>query len=272
MSSERKINIFYDFGRYMRILGIAAILSIFPYLSLIGMVITFIIIILMSADLRDINKGLNNPTLEEFRRKLLNGILTRVVGMIICIIGSLMIPILIFVRNRIYGGIPWFYFTPSTVFIIGAAIAIFIGYILIIVGSSTEMSAWKLFTSFLQQNQDLIPQSVYGDLIDGANKSHTGALLLALGFLVITIFIGFIFQAIGYFRLASFYRVAEIHKPVETLKVKAEVELKPEPQLPSTDPLEEASVSLAKFCPMCGERVPLEARFCGVCGSSLKKE
>ncbi|MFX1496209.1 MAG: zinc ribbon domain-containing protein [Promethearchaeota archaeon] len=271
MSAEKNISIFYDFGRYMRILGIAAILSIFPYISILGMVITFIVIILISADLRDINKSLKNPILDEFRGKLLSGILVRVIGMIICTISSLMIPIIIFIRNRLFGGIPWLYFTPSTGFIIGAVIAIVIGYILIIVGSSTEMSAWNIFVSFLQQNSNLVPQSVYGELIEGAEKSRTGALLLALAFLVITVFIGLIFQAVGYFKLASFYRLAEIHQSKDVLKVKIPPKPETEQQLTSESISEKIPINSAKFCPICGEEVQVDARFCGACGSSLKK-
>lgn len=271
MSSEKNISIFYEFGRYMRILGIAAILSIFPYISILGMVITFIVIILISVDLRDINKSLKNPILEEFRGKLLSGILIRVIGTIICTISSLMIPVIIFIRNRIYGGIPWLYFTPSTGFIIGAAIAIFIGYILIIVGSSTEMIAWKNFTSFLQQNSNLVPQSVYGDLIEGADKARTGALLLALAFFVVTVFIGLIFQAVGYFKLASFYRLVETHQTKDVSEVKVPPKPKNEQQLTSPTILEKTPINSAKFCPICGEEVQVEARFCGVCGSSLRK-
>jgi len=271
MSSERKINIFYDFGRYTRILGIAAIISFFPYVSFVGMAMAFIVIILMSIDLRDINKSLKKPVLGEFRAKLLSGVLTRVIGIIICTVCSIVIPAIIMFRNRVYG-VPWSFFTPGTGFIIAAGVAIVIGYILIIIGSTKEMGAWKLFQTFLQQNQDLVPQVVYRDLMDGADKSRTGALLLALGFLVITVFIGFIFQAVGYFKLASFYRLPGRYPPVESTPVEVPISPETEQQVELESVLEEALPSSTKFCPMCGERVTPEARFCGTCGSSLRKD
>lgn len=262
MSNKEKLNIFYDFGRYMRILGAATILCIFPYVSFVGMVMTFIVIILVSVDLRNININLKNPHLNEFRIKFLKGVIIRVIGMFISTISISVITFLIFAR--IVSG--RFYFPRGVIITISWGIVTFIGYILVIVGSSKEMGAWKKFIYFVQYDENLISHDLSVNIMDGADKCHTGALLFTLGFLVITIFIGFIFQVVGYFKLSSLRKSKKVYPETQREVVRIQPQpIKQSKSIPIPNTKDEI-----KFCPHCGEKIRPGARFCAICGSSLK--
>ncbi|MFX1360436.1 MAG: zinc ribbon domain-containing protein [Promethearchaeota archaeon] len=270
-------NKFYEFGKYIRIVAIATILSIIPFISFAGMVLTFIFVIIASVHLLAINRQLKDVTLGEFRSKWLKGVIIRIIGMFI--INVCFAIVLTMIRRRgimgvielITTGWSYPYPNPALALLIGVGVTFFIGFILVIVGSSKEMSAWRLFYNFLKENETLFPKMISASTMEGAEKCRTGALMFTLSFLIITPIIGYIFQAIGYFKIASLIKLGEPYpdlEPVLPISVpisKPKLIPKPEPESISIA----SSEDIINFCSLCGEKVPPNAKFCGSCGSSL---
>jgi hypothetical protein len=271
-------NKFYEFGKYIRVVAIAAILSIFPFIAYAGMVLTAIFVIIASIFLLDINRQLKNATLGEFRSKWLGAVIIRIIGMFIINVcfGIVLTMIsrrgIIGIIELITTGLAYPYPNPALVLLIGVGIAFFIGYILVIVGASKERSAWKLFYDFIEDNENLFPKVISASAMEGAEKCRTGALMFALAFLIITPLIGYIFQAIGYFKIASFVKLGEPYPDLEPVQPQSLLISKPKP-IPKPEP-ESISIAFSEdainFCPLCGEKVPPNAKFCGLCGSLLK--
>lgn len=270
-------NKFYEVGKYIRVVAIAMILSIFPFITFAGMVLTFIFVIIASVHMLAINRQLKDAILGEFRSKWLKGVIIRIIGMFILNV-CFVIVLRMISRRGVIGiielittGWAFPYPHPALVLLIGAGVTLFIGFILVIVGSSKEMGAWKLFYNFLKENESLFPKEISANAMEGAEKCRTGALMFALSFLIITPIIGYIFQAIGYFKIASFIKLGEPYpdlKPVQPQSVpisKPRLIPKPEPESITIA----SSEDIINFCPLCGEKVPPNARFCRLCGSSL---
>ncbi|MHA2430473.1 MAG: zinc ribbon domain-containing protein [Promethearchaeota archaeon] len=278
MSHKDVNNKFYEFGKYIRVVAIAAILSIFPFIAYAGMVLTAIFVIIASIFLLDINRQLKNATLGEFRSKWLGAVIIRIIGMFIINVcfGIVLTMIsrrgIIGIIELITTGLAYPYPNPALVLLIGVGIAFFIGYILVIVGASKERSAWKLFYDFIEDNENLFPKVISASAMEGAEKCRTGALMFALAFLIITPLIGYIFQAIGYFKIASFVKLGEPYPDLEPVQPQSLLISKPKP-IPKPEP-ESISIAFSEdainFCPLCGEKVPPNAKFCGLCGSLLK--
>jgi len=278
MSHKDVNNKFYEFGKYIRVVAIAAILSIFPFISYAGMVLTAIFVIIASVFLLDINRQLKDATLGEFRSKWLVAVIIRIIGMFI--INVCFGIVLTMISNRGVIGIielittGWTFPNPALVLLIGVGVAFFIGYILVIIGASKERSAWKEFYNFIEQNESLFPKVISASAMEGAEKCRTGALMFSLAFLIITPLIGYIFQANGYFKIASFAKLGEPYPDLETVQPQPLLISKPKivPK-PKTKSISIASTEdVINFCPLCGEKVTPNARFCGSCGTALINE
>jgi len=82
-------------------------------------------------------------------------------------------------------------------------IPIVIGLIIVIGSAVLEMKAWEILRSFFMENTNLFPPILHRDLVDGCNNLRISAMMYAVGFLIITMLVGIIFQIIGYFKLAK---------------------------------------------------------------------
>ena len=272
-------NKFYEVGKYIRVVAIATILSIFPFITFAGMVLTFIFVIIASVHMLAINRQLKDVILGEFRSKWLKGVIIRIIGIFIINVcfGIVLTMIsrrgIIGITELITTGWAFPYPRPALVLLIGVGVTLFIGFILVIVGSSKEMGAWRLFSNFLKENENLFPKVISANAMEGAEKCRTGALMFALSFLIITPIIGYIFQAIGYFKIASFIKLGEPYpdlKPVQSQSVPiSKPKLIPKPKSEPESITIASSENIINFCPLCGEKVPPNAKFCGLCGSSL---
>jgi hypothetical protein len=238
---------FLDFGRNIQIVAICTVLSIATGIT--GF-IALIFIFIALGNIKKVNLLLNNASLEQFRSRYIRGFILRLVGIFIIITGGVNIAV-------------YFFFMPFSIsFWTTLSLSIILlsaGLIFIIVGLSSEIKAWKNLKVFFENNSNLFPSELSSELIDGCDKLKKGTLLSALGFLVIPGIIGFIFQAIGFFKLAKLNTLNISEAPKEPVIVE-----------PTYVPkiLSDFKSSI-NFCPSCGTRLSDIGKFCALCGSEI---
>jgi hypothetical protein len=202
-------------------------------------------------NIKKANLQLNNHNLVVYRSKYIHSFILLSVGITILAIG-----IVIIVLNAL--GILLFF--DWMILFAGATIT-FIGIVLMIVSGVTQRYAWENLKIFLAENGDLFPKAIVMETYDGANKLKTAMLMYLLGFLGITLVIGFIFQIIGYFKLAKFNRLDISYNP------------KSEPQQTKPQESYQEPISIikeiSKFCSSCGGNLSGEGRFCALCGAEI---
>jgi len=238
---------FYEFGKNMQIVAICTVLSIVTGVtSLIALIFIFVAL----GNIKNANLKLNNEYLEEFRSKYVRAFILRICGTIVLIIGVINLVFFFFIPSHFDS----FWITISI-----SVILILAGLTFGITSVVAEMKAWKNLKRFFEENRSMFPGNIYNELIDGCDKLKTAALLNALGFLIITAIIGFIYQIIGYFKLAK----------LNTLLLY---------DVPKTSPIqvnlpESRSISINKvassFCPNCGTKLSGLGKFCPLCGSDI---
>ncbi len=238
---------FQNFGRNIQIVAVCTILSIATgftgFLALI-----FILIAL--GNIKKINLQLNNASLEEFRSKYIRGFISGIAGFIILATGGVNIAVyFIFMPFSISG-----WTTLSLSIILLSA-----GLIFIIVGIASEVKAWKNLKVFFENNSKLFPSDLSSELIDGCDKLKKGTLLSAFWFLIIPGIIGFLFQVIGFFKLAKLNTLSTFN----TLKESEAIEQAYVPKIVSE------IETTTNFCPSCGAKLSGLGKFCALCGSEI---
>ncbi|MBY8979787.1 MAG: zinc ribbon domain-containing protein [Candidatus Lokiarchaeota archaeon] len=241
---------FSEFGKKMKIVGIMTILVIIPYVGSFLSFIGFIFGIMALGDIRNANNKLNQSSLENYRSKYISAIVIRIISTAISAIGSF------YTSNWILD----FVFTFNLSAIIGSAVILIITFVLNIIAAAIEMDAWRSLTDFFNQNRTLFPQHIATEAADGSDKLRSAALMNILSFLIITILIGWIFQIIGYFKLAKLEEITRYSDTTPTTSIPIE-EVAPHPTTPPSE---------LKFCPNCGSKVSGEGKYCMECGSELK--
>jgi len=238
---------FLDFGRNIQIVAICTVLSIATGIT--GF-IALIFIFIALGNIKKVNFLLNSASLEQFRSRYIRGFILRLVGIFIILTGGVNIAVyFIFMPFAIS-----FWTTLSLSIILLSA-----GLIFILVGVSSEIKAWKNLKVFFENNSSLFPSELSSELIDGCDKLKKGTLLSALGFLVIPGIIGFIFQVIGFFKLAKLNTLSEFDAPKEPKPVE-------QAYVPKLASEIESSIN---FCPSCGSRLSGKGKFCALCGSEI---
>ena len=238
---------FQNFGRNIQIVAILTVLSIATGIT--GFIASIFIFIALG-NIKKINLQLNNASLEQFRKKYIGGFISGLIGMSILITGGVGIAF-------------YFIFIPFSISIwtmLSISIALLsAGLIFIIVGLISEIKAWKNLKVFFENNSDLFPSDLSSELIDGCDKLKKGTLLSAFWFLVIPAIIGFIFQTIGFFKLAKLNTISVLEAPKEPEQVE-------QAYVPKTVSDFEITTN---FCPNCGTKLSGIGKFCALCGSTI---
>jgi uncharacterized membrane protein len=238
---------FYEFGKNMQIVAICTVLSIVTGVtSLIALIFIFIAL----GNIKNANLKLNNEYLEEFRSKYVRAFILRICGTIVLIVGVINMVFFVFIPSDFAS----FWMTLSI-----SLILFLTGLTFAITSVVAEMKAWKNLKRFFEENRSMFPDNLYFELIEGCDKLKTAALLNALGFLIITIIIGFIYQIIGYFKLAKLNNLMLYDAP-KTSPIQVNL-----PESRSSGLNEVAS----NFCPNCGNKLSGLGKFCPLCGSDI---
>lgn len=249
MSDINVNNEFSEFGKKMKIVGIMTILVIIPvvgsFLSFIG----FIFGLMALADIRNANNKLNQPSLENYRSKFIIAVVFRMIGSVVSAVG-------------LFYTLPsWFDLSFSISFsaLIASIIPTIIGFIINLIAGILEMDAWRSLTDFFNQHRTLFPAHIANEASEGSDKLRTAALMNILSFLIITILIGWIFQIIGYFKLAKLEEITGYTASATTPSA---------PRMQPTSPPAPTS-SVTNFCSNCGAKLTGTEKYCPECGSTL---
>lgn len=249
MSDINVNNEFSEFGKKMKIVGIMTILVIIPvvgsFLSFIG----FIFGLMALVDIRNANNKLNQPSLENYRSKFIIAVVFRMIGSVVSAVGSF------------YTLPSWFDLSFSISFsaLIASIIPTIIGFIINLIAGILEMDAWRSLTDFFNQHRTLFPAHIANEASEGSDKLRTAALMNILSFLIITILIGWIFQIIGYFKLAKLEEITGYTASATTPSA---------PKMQPTSPPAPTS-SVTNFCSNCGAKLTGTEKYCPECGSTL---
>jgi hypothetical protein len=238
---------FNEFGKNLQIVAICTVLTIVTGMTgLIASIFFFIAL----GNIKRINLQLNDASLEQFRSKYIRGFISGLVGIIILVTGGV-------------GMVLYFFFMPFSISIWTtlslSIILLSAGLIFIIVGLASEIKAWKNLKVFFENNSNLFPSDLSSELIDGCDKLKKGTLLSAFWFLVIPGIIGFIFQIIGFFKLAKLNTLSDFDAQKKPVIVE-------QAYVPKTMSNVEISI---KFCSNCGARLSGIGKFCALCGSEI---
>ena len=274
MSDDELESLWRDFGKNMNLVAIMTVLSI---VTGITGIIAIIFLFMALGNIKMINYRLNSRYLDEFRSKYITAFILKLVCIPFLVGGIMLIVFPFGLMHYGMGYIPSFYWFNLLIGIVPLVIS----FILFIISYSIEMKAWDNLKYFLEENRSMFPEYIARESIDGAEKLRTGALLYALGFLIITAIIGFILQVIGFFKLAKFENMYGTSPQAKAPVPRAPIPPQP-PQPPKTPislvkspapspyAVEEKVVGTRpKFCPNCGSELKGEGKYCPECGSKI---
>ncbi|MFW9818858.1 MAG: zinc ribbon domain-containing protein [Candidatus Thorarchaeota archaeon] len=256
-----------EFVKKLRTIGALLLFVFIPYLAFVIIPIQFILTIIAIKDLKNMNRELNNSFLYNFHSKYLTATIVKFIGSILLHLAAAMIAAVITIGPIFdpFFVLPFPGLPPAITLVI-------IGFIIMIIGSSVEVGAWDNLKFFIQDKKDMFPARNLNDTLTSIENLRTGAFLWALGFLIIPIVIGWIFQLIGYFGLSRVAKWGMKLEPITPIKQEytpiSQIPQEHQPVTTITQDLE--TVDVIQFCPMCGAKVTEGAKYCGECGVNLK--
>ena len=179
------------FGHKMKYVAIFGILGIIPYVGNIFRLINLILLFLCLDDIKNANRKLKSDILNNYRSKYLIALVLTVCTSIIGIIGS-------FPPFN-----TWKLIYHSGSFTLSIDILVIPVFIISIIIGAIEMIAWQKMTDFASLSSNLFPLSIKRNIIMGSKNLKNAAIMTILSFLIVTIFIGWVLQIIGFFRLST---------------------------------------------------------------------
>ena len=232
-------------------------LTFIPPIAPIAGIVALIFIFLAIGDIKRINYQLNDKNLEMFHSKYIRSVILIIVGFILLVAGGVSLAFsILFPLQPLFLGI--------SLFIISISLLV-IGIVLLISSSVVEMKAWENLKRYFLENRGNFSNIIIQDVIEGCDNLRTGALLYALGFLLITLFIGFIFKIVGYFKLAKLNSIIYQQAPGPKESVVVSNAQKNERVLVST-----VNYEISNYCPNCGAKLSnKEGIYCPLCGSKI---
>lgn len=247
MSNEGIMYEFKEFGKNMQIVAICTVLGFLSITPLIALIFMFIAL----GNIKRASLQLNDSYLMEYRSKYISSFILGIIGGPILAIG---IVVIVFSAINLFLPFDWIIIS------VGITIVL-IALTLVIISGIIQMQAWEKFKLFLVEKGEIFPKRITDEALSGADKLKTAALMYLLGFLLITLLIGFILQVIGYFKLAKFNMLELSYKPKsESLQALPEQNYQQQIAIPSDIP---------KFCPVCGAKLSGKGKYCPLCGSEI---
>jgi len=241
---------FQSFGSKCQTLGILSILAFIfglianfvPPIGIINFIVQIIILIILFSALgnaKEAGYALNNRLLQEFRSKIILAVILFLIGLLFFLGGTM-------------GLVAVITYAPGAGAAVGALIGVMIfGIILLIIAAVFRIQGWSRLQRFFEENQNMFPSHIGEKALSGAKLMKIGAILYLT---IILMFIGFILEVVGYFKLAAL-------KDLGGSAVAS----------PSTQPAptKTTTAESKKFCPNCGSSVTGQEKFCSSCGSEL---
>lgn len=248
---------FEEFGDRFYYLGIFTIIGFFfPPIFLVNLIYYFLIV----RNAKAIHKIMQDPRMEDFYKYLLYSLISLIIGIFISI---LFIIIFFSVMSSLM-------FTSYTYLVVYENIfyLILLGFLLAsviqFITGLLQMQAFESLNDFFRKHNDYFPPYIARDMIEGSKQLKTASILCMLGFLIITGLIAVIFQIIGYFKLARVRDFRYITNRAQSI-----------PQRRTKDsqhqikPLYPQNSNNYNYCPICGNKLQIRAKFCGNCGTNL---
>lgn len=283
-------NYFQEFGNKMHTVAILSIIGIFitPL-----QFIAFIYLLLAIGKIKKANYDLNNPHLRNFRSKFISSLFIRIIGTILWVLLTAFVVFLFILPNfGIMAGefdpsYPPHFGIPLWSMITAIVVLLVVEIIIILISGILGMTAWDELKRFLEDNREFFPPWTIDDAIEGAENLKTASFLYAIGFLIIPLIIGLIFQIMGYFKVAKLRNIN--HSYMQTRKESYEYEPREyrtpqhvktphKPQEPRQDRYrtikdqpETVQTSGMNYCYSCGNRLRGNERFCSECGAQLRE-
>lgn len=242
----------------MSTVATATALALIPPMTPFAGLIAIIFIFSALGDIKALNFELFDTNLELFRKNYIRGFIYSLISIIFVVGGAIVLGINL--------GIPP---VADEFYIIGLPITIsimVIGLILFMVSAAVEMKAWENLKIYFMTNKALFPEHIRSELVDGSEYLRSGALSWALGIFIIPAIVGWILQAVGFFKLAKLDNLTHF----ESIEKQAKKTIsKVQSVTPDVVTQPEFDTITSNFCPNCGSKLDEDVKFCPVCGSQI---
>ncbi len=237
----------HDFGSKMHVIAILTILTfVLPFAGIIQLIFIFLAL----ADIRKIMYQSPDADLSEFRTKYIAGFLVKLIGFIL-------------IYSAIVSMIPFAYFHFYFP-IIGFAMAIVFGGVILLVSAIIEYKAWSCLETFFENYQSNFPDAIARDTLKGIKNIKTAVIFRIT---IVLSFVSVILEIIGYFRIGSLKNL-----PIQRAQVVPQQPIQRPPAQPQYEPAPVAPIKQktpSEFCPHCGAKSSSSGVYCSECGASL---